>query len=315
MKDKSYLTNGYLDKPVDFIQGLKDIRLRDLSSFFYDGNDDLQNIFCREITKAPKASAILINTFDTLESDVLDAMKSLQIPAVYPVGPLQLLEEQIPNKELRKFQFNLLKEHTECLEWLDTKQPNSVVYVSFGSLSVMTRDQLIELAWGLANSKHPFLWVIRPDLVIGEAAVLPPEFMEETADRCMITGWCPQEKVLCHSSTGGFLTHSGWNSTLDTMCGGIPIISCPFFGDQQTNCRNACVHWATGMEMINKNVRRDDVEVMVRELMEGEKGKQMKTKAMDWKKSAIESAKPGGSSYVNIDKVVEDVLLQKKLEC
>ncbi|PIA50832.1 hypothetical protein AQUCO_01200240v1 [Aquilegia coerulea] len=164
----------------------------------------------------------------------------------------------------------------------------------------MTKDQLVEFAWGLANSKHPFLWVIRPDLVIGEAAILPPEFTNETADRGMISGWCLQEKVLCHSSTG----------VMDTMCGGVRIISWPFFGDQQTNCWNACVHWGFGTE-IDKNVKRDEVEKMLRELMESEKGKEMKERAMEWKKSAEDSIKPGGSSYMNLDKVIQEVLLQK----
>ncbi|KAL5728512.1 7-deoxyloganetin glucosyltransferase [Ranunculus cassubicifolius] len=128
----------------------------------------------------------------------------------------------------------------------------------------MTSQQLLEFAWGLANSKYPFLWVLRPDLVIGAAVVLPPEFTEETADRGMISGWCPQERILCHSSIGGFLTHSGW----------------PFFGDQQTNCWSACSHWGIGME-IDNDVKRDKLEALVRELMEGEKGKKLKEKVME----------------------------------
>ncbi|PIA50553.1 hypothetical protein AQUCO_01200022v1 [Aquilegia coerulea] len=312
LKDTSYLTNGYLNKSIDFIMGVEDIRLKDIPSTFWDGSEDLQKILSREILKAPKASAIILNTFDVLESKVLDAMKSL-LPAIYTVGPLQLLEEKIPNKDLKSFGSNLLEEHTECLEWLDSKQPSSVVYVNFGSTTVMTKDQLLEFAWGLANSKHTFLWVIRPDLVISEAAILPPEFTNETSNRGMISGWCPQEKVLCHSSTAGFLTHCGWNSTMDTMCGGVPIIGWPFFGDQQTNCWNACVHWGIGTE-IDKNVKRDEVERLVRDLMEGEKGKEMKRKMLEWKICAQESMNPGGSSYANLDKVIREVLLDKKLE-
>lgn len=126
----------------------------------------------------------------------------------------------------------------------------------------------------------------------------------------MISGWCPQEQVLCHSSTVGFLTHSGWNSTMDTICAGVPILSWPFFGDQTMICRCACVHWGIGME-IDKNVKRDEVKVIVRELVEGDKGKIMMEKAMEWNKSAEEATKPGGSSYVNLDKLIKDVLLLK----
>ncbi|PIA57183.1 hypothetical protein AQUCO_00600132v1 [Aquilegia coerulea] len=336
-KDKSYLTNEYLDTPMGFIPGLRDMRLKDLPSFFWDGNADLQSLLSQEVQKASKASAVIISTFDALESEVLDAMKPL-LPPIYTLGPLQLFEEQIPNEHLRSFGTNLYKENIDCLQWLDSKEPNSVVYVSFGSSTIMSKEQVIEFAWGLANCNHPFLWIIKPDLVYGEDVILPPEFKEETADRSMILDWCPQEKVLCHPSIGGFLTHSGWGSTMDTIRGGVPIISLPFIADNSTNCWKACVHWGIGMEIdknvkrdddvegpvrelveiekgrgINKvarNVKRDEIEGLVRELMEGEKGKGMKNKAMEWKTSAEKATKPGGSSYVNLENVVKDVLLQ-----
>ncbi|KAF9621326.1 hypothetical protein IFM89_019412 [Coptis chinensis] len=247
------------------------------------------------------------------ENSVLEAMRCL-LPPIYTMGPLQLLLEQLPqNTQLRSVGSNLWKENEDCIPWLNTQELNSVVYVNFGSITVMTSQQLNEFAWGLANSKHPFLWVIRPDLVIGEAAILPPQFTEETAERGLVSGWCPQEQVLRHSSTGGFLTHSGWNSTMDAICGGVPVLSWPFFGDQQTNSRNACVNFGIGME-IDYNVKRDDVEGLVRELMEGEKGKGMKKQAMVWKKSAEDSAKPAGSSYVNLDKIIKEVLIHTQIE-
>ncbi|PIA34013.1 hypothetical protein AQUCO_03900125v1 [Aquilegia coerulea] len=311
-KDKRNSTNWYPDMPINLIPGMRDIRLRDLPSFFWDGNDAFHNIGIREVQEALKASAIIIHTFDALECKVLNAIKSL-LPPIYTIGPLQLLEKNIPNTQLRSLRSNLLKEDQGCLQWLDSRQPDSVVYVNFGSHTVMTSQQLIEFAWGLANCKHPFLWVIRSDLVIGEAAVLPLEFTEETADRGMISGWCPQEQVLCHSSIAGFLTHCGWNSTMDAICSGVPVIGWPLFADQTTNCRYACVHWGIGME-IDKNVKRDEVEGLVRQLMEGDKGKRMTKKAMEWKKSAEESTKPGGSSYMNLDKVIEEVLVIKKLD-
>ncbi|KAL5707547.1 7-deoxyloganetin glucosyltransferase [Ranunculus cassubicifolius] len=296
-------TKEYLDMPIRIIPGMTNIRLKDLPSFIWDGNDKLNSMCLRDSPTIPKASAIICNTFDGLEGEILTAIKPL-LPTVYTLGPLQLLERQVADTRLRSFKSNLWKEHQDCLTWLDSKHPSSVVYVNFGSTTVMTSNQLVEFAWGLANSKHPFLWVIREDLVAGKAAVLPPEFTEATADRGMVSGWCPQEEVLCHSSTAGFLTHSGWNSTMDSICGGVPIISWPFFGDQQTNCRYSCAHWGIGME-IDKNVKRDEVEILVRELMEGEKGKKMREKAMEWKKSAEASTKPGGSSYMNLDRIVQ----------
>lgn len=166
--------------PINLIPGMKDIRLKDLPSFFWDGMGSLNDLALEAMKKFDGASAFIITTFDALEREVIVATKSL-LPSIYTIGPLQLLEQPMPNYQLRSLKSNLWKEDSECLKWLDSKQPNSVVYVNFGSTTVMTSSQLIEFAWGLANSKHPFLWVIRPDLVIGEAAVLPAEFTEETA--------------------------------------------------------------------------------------------------------------------------------------
>jgi hypothetical protein len=87
--------------------------------------------------------------------------------------------------------------------------------------------------------------------VVGDLDVLPPEFITKTGNRGMLTSWCPQEEILKHPSIGGFLTHSGWNSTLEIVCGGVPLISWPFFAEQQTNCQYACIEWGIGMEIDN----------------------------------------------------------------
>ncbi|XP_073358539.1 7-deoxyloganetin glucosyltransferase isoform X2 [Aegilops tauschii subsp. strangulata] len=206
---------------------------------------------------------------------------------------------------------SLWKEQEECLQWLHGKEPASVVYVNFGSITVMTKEQLLEFAWGLANSGRQFMWIIRRDLVRGDAAVLPPEFMEETAGRGFMASWCPQQEVLNHPSVGVFLTHSGWNSTMDSMCGGVPVISWPFFSDQLTNCRYQCNEWGVGME-IDNNVQRNAVTGLITELMQGESGKKMRKRAEEWREKAILATKPGGSSHRNFKELLCDVLLPKK---
>ncbi|XP_059446938.1 7-deoxyloganetin glucosyltransferase-like [Corylus avellana] len=310
LKDASYLTNGYLETAIDWVPGMKHIRLKDFPSFIRttDENDIMLNFFIRETERSSRASAVILNTFDPFEQDVLDALSTLQLPRIYTVGPLLLLADQIKDERLKSIGSNLWKEPPGSVEWLNSKEPNSIVYVNFGSITVMTPQQLIEFAWGLANSEKPFLWIIRPDLVVGDSAILPPEFLTETKDRGMLASWCPQEEILKHPSIGGFLTHSGWNSTLDTVCGGVPVISWPFFAEQQTNCRYSCTEWGIGME-IDNDVKRNEVEKLVRELMEGDKGKEMKRKVMEWKIKAEEAVKPGGSSYQNLDKLIADVLL------
>ena len=284
---------------------MKNIRLRDLPSFVRttDINDFMLHFLIREIDRTSRASAVIINTFDSFEQDVLDALSPM-FPPIYTLGPLQLLVHQIPNGNLKNIGSNLWKDHPECIEWLDSKGPNSVVYVNFGSITVITAQQMIEFAWGLANSNKPFLWIIRPDLIVGEAAMLPPEFLSVTKDRSLLVSWCPQEQVLKHPSIGGFLSHMGWNSTLESICGGVPMVCWPFFGEQQTNCWFACTKWGIGME-IESNVKRDEVEKLVRELMEGEKGKDMKRKAMEWKTKAEEAAWTGDASHRNLDRLVK----------
>ncbi|CAA2958277.1 7-deoxyloganetin glucosyltransferase-like [Olea europaea subsp. europaea] len=205
---------------------------------------------------------------------------------------------------------NLWKEETECLEWLNPKKRNSVVYVNFGSITVLTPQQLVEFAWGLANSKKNFVWIIRSDIVVGDSANLPSEFVEETKERGLIASWCPQEQVLNHPSIGVFLTHCGWNSTIESMSCGVPMICWPFFADQFINCRFSCTEWGVGLE-IDNNVDRVEVEKIVRELIDGEKGKKMKNKAVEWMKKAKGATEINGSSHLNFDKFVE-VLLSKK---
>ncbi|TKY56268.1 7-deoxyloganetin glucosyltransferase [Spatholobus suberectus] len=314
LKDSSYVTNGYLETTVDWVPGIKDIRLRDIPSFIRTtDSDDLMVDFIRqECGRARRASAIILNTFDALEHDVLEAFSSI-LPPVYSIGPLNLLVKDVNDKALNAIGSNLWKEEPECVEWLDTKEPNSVVYVNFGSITVMTSEQLIEFAWGLANSNKSFLWVIRPDLVAGENAVLPPEFVKQTKNRGLLSSWCPQEQVLTHPAIGGFLTHSGWNSTLESVCGGVPMICWPFFAEQQTNCRFCCKEWGIGMEI--EDVKRDKIESLVRELMDGEKGKEMKEKALQWKELGKHAASgPSGSSFLNLDNMVREVLLGKSVK-
>ncbi|THG23496.1 hypothetical protein TEA_011106 [Camellia sinensis var. sinensis] len=173
-------------------------------------------------------------------------------------------------------------------------------------------DTVIDWIPSMKDYHQTFLWIIRPDLVIGDLAVLPPEFMEATKERGLLASWCPQEQVFDHPSIGGFLTHSGWNSTLESISSGVPMICWPFFSDQQTNCWHCCTQWGIGME-IDNDVKKDEVESLVRELMVGEKGKEMKKKAMEWKRLAQEATESSsGSSFLNLDKVVNQVLLSPR---
>ena len=305
------MTNGYLDTKVDCIPGLQNFRLKDLLNFIRttSPNDVMVEFLIEAADRFRRASAIVFNTYDELEGDVMNALYST-FPSVYTIGPLHSLLNRSPQNLLVSLGSNLWKEDTNCLEWLEFKEPKSVVYVNFGSVTVMTPQQLLEFAWGLADSKKPFLWIIRPDLVIGGSFILSSEFENEISDKGLIASWCPQEQVLNHPSIGGFLTHCGWNSTTESICAGVPMLCWPFFADQPTNCRDICNTWEIGIE-INTNVKREEVANLINELMSGDKGKKMRQKATELKKKAEEITSPGGCSSMNLDKVIKEVMLKQ----
>nr|GMD88826.1 7-deoxyloganetin glucosyltransferase-like [Ipomoea batatas] len=315
INEPNCLTNGYLDTVIDWIPGLKGIPAKYLPSFIWNsGQDDdpnyvISQFAIREVEAIPKASAIILNTFDELEPDAISALRS-KFPGIYTIGPLHLLRNQFSlGDDLKSIGCNLWKEDPYCLEWLDTKDAGSVVYVNYGSVTVMTPEQLLEFAWGLANSKFTFLWIIRPDLLRGESAILPPDFLTETRERGLLASWCPQEQVLNHPSVGCFLTHCGWNSTLESISAGVPMLCWPFFSEQPTNCWYCCTELGVGME-IDSNGDRNVIGDLVREMMGGEKGKEMKEKVMKLKKLAeAVVASPAGPSYLNFEEIVNNVLI------
>ncbi|RLM75627.1 hypothetical protein C2845_PM15G04020 [Panicum miliaceum] len=197
------------------------------------------NFFTHEAERLSLPDAIMVNTIDDLEGPTLDAISSM-LPPLYNVGPLLFHERHaLPEGggQLDSLGSNLWKEQDGLLEWLDGHAARSVVYVNYGSITVMTNEQLLEFAWGLAGSGYAFVWNIRPDLVKSDTAVLPPEFASAVEGRALLTTWCSQEAVLQHEAVGLFLTHSGWNSTLESISAGVPMLSWPFFAEQQTNCR------------------------------------------------------------------------------
>lgn len=298
---------------ADWIPGMNDICLKDLPTLCWTTNpeDPLFEIGFETGDKAHEASAIVIHTFDALEKDVLEGLSSM-IPNVYAIGPQQLLLKQLPQDyPLKDTGYSLWKEDTKCLQWLNSKAPNSVVYVNFGSITMISPQHLTEFSWGLANSKVPFLWVIRPDMVVGESIILSPEFEVETKERGLIASWCPQEDVLNHPSICGFLTHSGWNSTIESISAGVPMLCWPFFAEQSTNCWYTCKKWEIGME-IDNDVKRDEVEKLISELIVGEKGKKLKNKALEFKKLAEEATSEMGSSSINLNNLIAQVLSTRK---
>nr|GEV07513.1 UDP-glycosyltransferase 85C2-like [Tanacetum cinerariifolium] len=306
--DESYLKNGYLDTIIDWVPGMDGIRLKDMNSVIRTTDlDDAFLKFCNKSSQySHNVSHNIIHTFDALEPSIVDALSSM-VPQVYTVGPMQLLLNNIPKEEkTTDMKYSLWKEEPECLEWLESKEANSVIYVNYGSFTVMSLQDLTEFAWGLANSEHYFLWIIRSDLVVGESTALPPELEMLIEKKGFIASWCSQEKVLSHPSIGGFLTHGGWGSTIESLSAGVPMICWPYLWDQVTNCRYICKEWEVGLEM-GKDVEREEVKRLVQELM-GEGGHKMRSKVKEWMEKAHIATDPDGSSSLNVNKLFKEFI-------
>nr|QSH48337.1 UGT4 [Ginkgo biloba] len=278
---------------------------------FYRNQNALFEILLYESDMANKADYVVVNTFEELEGKETVEGLSNGYPAL-AVGPVFLANFL----EGRGSATSMWEEDPKCLQWLDMQKPASVLYVSFGSVAVKSQEQLQDLALGLEASEQPFLWVIRSDIAGGKSMVLPEGFEDRTKDRALLVGWAPQSKVLSHPSVGGFLTHGGWNSILEAIGMGVPMIGWPYFADQLLNCRFAKDVWKIGLDFDeiyedeNKLVRKEEVEKAVRDLMEGQEGMELRNNILKLKEASAKSVVAGGSSFENLNKFVEDMKIK-----
>ncbi|GLT30271.1 hypothetical protein SLA2020_050800 [Shorea laevis] len=310
--------NEDMDRLVKVVPGMESfLRIRDLPSFCQTKNieDSSLQTIAMATRKSSRAHALIFNTFEDLEGPILSHIRT-ECPKIYTIGPLHAhlktrLPEDQKNKASSESSNSLWAVDRSCMSWLDQQEKQSVIYVSFGSITVMTREQLLEIWYGLVNSKRRFLWIVRPDSVVGHGGQdIPQELIEGTKERGYLIDWAPQEEVLAHWAIGGFLTHSGWNSTLESLVAGVPMICWPYFADQQLNSRYVGEVWKLGLDM--KDVcDRNVVERMINDIME-EKREEFVKSARETAKLAKESVGVGGSSYCNLDRLIEDIRLKMK---
>ncbi|PRQ43071.1 putative 7-deoxyloganetic acid glucosyltransferase [Rosa chinensis] len=254
-----------------------------------------------------RASALILDTIYELDASCLSHMANM-FPKIYTLGPLHsLLHSQIGDVSRSLASHGgLWKGDPNCMTWLDSQPTKSVLYVSFGTLVTLTRTQIIEFWYGLVNSGHPFLWVVQSDITsgIGEDPI-PMELEIGTKERGYIVNWVSQEEVLAHKSMGGFLTHSGWNSTLESIVAGIPMICWPNLGDHYIISRTVCEKWKIGLRL-KENCDRKDIETMIRMLMEFKRG-EIQSSMDSISKVARDSVTNGGSSNHNLQMLIQDI--------
>nr|WIW42716.1 UDP-glycosyltransferase [Nicotiana tabacum] len=243
---------------------------------------------------------------DSYPSLVVDWMRTqYPIKTIGPTIPSMYLDKRL--KDDKEYGSSLIKPNGEtCMKWLDLKEIGSVVYVSFGSLASLGEKQMEELAFGLIMSNSYFLWVVRDT----EENKLPNDFMSKVSEKGLIVNWSPQLDVLAHKSVGCFFTHCGWNSTLEALSLGVPMVCMPQWTDQPTNAKFISDVWRTGIRVkAGKDgvITREEVASSIREVMEGEKGVMLKENAIKWKNLAKEAVDEGGSSDKNIEEFLSNL--------
>ncbi|KAL6655237.1 hypothetical protein ACP70R_006063 [Stipagrostis hirtigluma subsp. patula] len=284
----------------------------DLPTFLADVNrpPSLLELLTNQFLGLDNVDHVLVNSFYDLEPQEADYLASRWgAKTVGPTVPSVYLDNRLPDDV--SYGIHLYTPMTvECKAWLDKQPPHSVVYVSFGSLASLSTDQMAEIAEGIYNSSKPFLWVVRAT----ETYKLPENFAGKAKVRGLIVPWCPQLEVLAHPSVGCFVTHCGWNSTVEAISAGVPMVAMPHWSDQTTNAKYVQDVWCVGVRVQpgSKGVmRREDVEMCVREVMEGEICKEFKMNALEWRNKATKAMSEGGSSDVNISDFLSKVMLHK----
>ncbi|KAF6165111.1 hypothetical protein GIB67_000695 [Kingdonia uniflora] len=250
------------------------------------------NLIVRNNEAVNLAEYFICNSFYELEPSIFK-----MIPNLKPIGPL------LASSRLANF----WSEDSTCLSWLDEQPARSVIYVAFGSFTVFNKQQFDELAIGLELSGKPFLWVVRPDLTEGPNDVYPDGFEKRVAGRGRMVGWAPQREVLAHPSIACFVTHCGWNSTMEGVSTGVPLLTWPYFADQFLNQSYICDIWKVGLRLKDDDngiISRDEIKKKVDGLLE-DKG--IKARVLKLKEIAINNVSKSGASFKNFEDFVNGI--------
>ncbi|XP_062220528.1 anthocyanidin 5,3-O-glucosyltransferase-like [Phragmites australis] len=291
--------------PLNFA-GVPPVRALDMPDTMQDRETDVGRVRLQQLARMPEATGILVNSFDWLEARALKALREghclpgRSTPKIYCVGPLVDGGSTDENGERHA-----------CLEWLDGQPKRSVVFLCFGSMGTFSAAQLKEMARGLEGSGHRFLWSVRspreghsnslePDL----EALLPDGFLKRTKDRGLVVkNWAPQTEVLRHEAVGAFVTHCGWNSALEAIMAGVPMICWPLYAEQRLNKVHMVEEMKVGVAVEGYDevlVKADEVDAKVRLVMESEEGKMLRERMAIAKEMAADAVKEGGSSDVEL---------------
>ncbi|XP_047978893.1 mogroside IE synthase-like [Salvia hispanica] len=285
--------------------GLPELRLPNLPSLGPQVGrySPIMRYILSQFDNTEKADWVLFNSFHKLEDEVFNWMSKLwPVHAIGPTLPSLYLDNRVQHDH--DYGFNIFNPETHtCLKWLDTKAKGSVVYVSFGSAASLTTMQYSEVAKALLTlTSKSFLWVVKPS----EENKLPSNF-KDIGSSGLVVPWCPQLQVLSHEAIGCFVSHCGWNSTLEAICLGVPVVAMPQILDQVTNAHYVEHVWKVGIKVESDEeglCSSEEIRGCVDAIMAGERGGEIRRNVCGWRALAKEAIEEGGSSDVCIDEFV-----------
>ncbi|CAA2978368.1 UDP-glycosyltransferase 86A1-like [Olea europaea subsp. europaea] len=294
-----------VEENINYIPGVSSLNTRDLMSFLKESSIKrvIQKIVIKSFDdQVKKADFILLNSVQELEFEAISALHQKQ--PTYAIGPVNFSTDS--NKPV--ISQNLWPQ-MDTKAWLDSKPHCSVLYLSFGSLVQTSKQVIQEIAHGLLLSKVSFIWVIRRDIVsYNDTDVLPVGFADKIRDQGLIVQWCNQNMVLSHPSIRGFLTHCGWNSVLESIWCGVPMICYPLRSDQPTNRKLVVDDWKIGINLCDKeSVTSEEVAEKIDNLMNGTVSDRLKMRIKKIRTILQNASSIDGSSEKNIDQFIKDL--------
>ncbi|GMY27747.1 anthocyanidin 3-O-glucosyltransferase 5-like [Fagus crenata] len=262
------------------LPGCMPVRPEDLLDLMKDRTNQEYNVFLQTGLKMRETAGFLVNTWEDLEATTLKALREEECYGFVPVYPIGPLFRPVRSSSSRN----------GLLDWLDKQPVKSVFYIAFGNSGpeVLSAQQITEMAWGLELSQQRFIWVLCPPSKKDE---LPDGFLARTHNLgLVVTQWAPQLEILGHPSTGGFLSHCGWNSSLESILNGVPMIAWPLYAEQKMNAAIPTEELGVAVE---------EIEMMVRKVIIADNldGKAIRTKVKELQNSGKKAWTEGGSSF------------------